>query len=262
MSRLGTIVVASLGFGAGFALLFLAQFVLSPVSRSIWLVPGLILIVVMLLGALPSYRPVEARLSVFFAYGSAFGIAHIVSLPPPAIGSAAERISVAAVPMLMVTLTLPLAFIIGSWRSHRSASWLTAGLLLGLLVAYFSGISGGTGGGAWERWLVEVLGLSAGTAEILVITLRKTIHFTFYGILAAAFLRAARAEKVPYSEAVLFAMVLAAAFAGFDELRQTTTAGRTGSALDFLIDLAGAMSFVWFLRRRGQAKSSIRSAKP
>lgn len=262
MSRLATLILASLAFAAGFALLFLAQFVLSPVSRSVWLVPGLILVVVMLLGALPSYRAAESRLAVFFGYGSVFGLAHLFSLPAPPIGSAAERISVAAVPMLMVAFALALAFYIGSWRSHRSSAWLTAGFVLGLLVAYFSGISGGTGGGAWERWLMNVLGLGAGAAEIIVVALRKTVHFTFYGILATAFFRAARAEKVVYSEAALFAVLLAAAFAGFDELRQTMTAGRTGSLLDFFIDMAGAMVFVAIVRRRSQEKSSIRIAKP
>lgn len=248
----------SLAFAAGFALLFLGQVAVSPTSRTVWLVPGLMLVVVMLLGVLPSYRPVESRLPFFFGYGSAFAIAYIYSVEPPIAGSTAERISRLAIPLLVLTLLVGLVFYIRSWPLHPSAKWLGIVFGLGLLLAYFSGEAGGTGHGGWERWLTQHLDLSPGAAYALVVIARKAVHIAFYGLLAFSAWSAARAEKISKPEAVLFAAILSMSHAGFDELRQSVTPDRTGSVWDLLIDLVGVVLFLTLATRPERPLKALR----
>lgn len=82
------------------------------------------------------------------------------------------------------------------------------------------------------------------------LVLRKIGHATIY---AALFLLWWRALRVLGDEgrAVIAALAISVGYAITDELHQTTVAGRHGSALDVLIDSAGAgAAALWAWRRR------------
>ena len=130
--------------------------------------------------------------------------------------------------------------------SQRVAGWLIGLLLVGLLVSYFSGPPGRLG---IIAVLLERLGITGDTAPYIV---RKVGHFTLYGILAWLATRASLAGGNNKGSAVLFAMAIALAVAGYDELRQSTHPVRVGSPTDVLIDLSGALVFSLLTRARKQ----------
>lgn len=240
MKGLGGTVAAALAFAAGFSSLFLALAALSSVTRAPWLVPALALALTWLVSQLRADdgRFRDAWLLLF--YGSAFGLCFLASLSD-APQSARVTDALAIVKFTLIAcLVVALPGHVLSWLGRPSFGWLHLGLGMGLAVAFFSGSVGGTGGGAWERWLVDTLGVSADAAAVLVIAIRKTVHFLFYGFLGLAFFRAARSERMATRGAIWFGLLAAALFAAFDEGRQTVLPDRTGSVLDFGIDLAGA----------------------
>jgi VanZ family protein len=118
------------------------------------------------------------------------------------------------------------------------------------LIAVMSGDAFGS-----ERtgaWLLPLLaralpGTDPGVLHGLHAVLRKMGHVVEYGVLAGLWLRGLR----PGPRAALLAVLLAAAYAVFDELRQTLAVTRTASALDVLLDAAGALVAVGCLEGRG-----------
>lgn len=85
--------------------------------------------------------------------------------------------------------------------------------------------------------------LDQATAEVWVIAVRKAIHFSYYGLLGLAAWASAKSGSLerPIGWAIFFALTCAT----FDELRQTTQPGRTGSTLDVLLDVFGAAVCIW-----------------
>jgi VanZ family protein len=136
-------------------------------------------------------------------------------------------------------------------QSQRVALWLVGLLLIGLLVSYFSGPPGKLG---ILAILLQKLGISGDTAPYVV---RKIGHFTLYGLLGWLAARASIAGGNKKAYAVLFALVMAAGIAGYDELRQSTIPVRVGSPTDVLIDLSGALFFA-LLTRAGKQKAPKR----
>jgi VanZ family protein len=232
-------------FAAGFVILFAAQFGVSAITSSIWIVPGLVLTVVGAIGLMPSMREPEQRAALFLLYGSLVALLFIWSAPPPARKTVAELTIALALPILYVTGVVGLLLWGPRFFKSGPARRLTLALAMGVLVVYFSGSSGGTGGGSWERWLAAHLGVSLHTAEILVIAFRKTIHFSFYGLLALAAYGAAKADKAKKADAIGMALCIALSHSLFDEIRQAQTPDRTGQISDVLIDMLGAAVFIW-----------------
>jgi VanZ family protein len=92
------------------------------------------------------------------------------------------------------------------------------------------------------RWLCPTA--SAETLERLHHLVRKAAHFMEYAILALLALRALRLSQPGHSfpKALVFALVVAAAYAATDEFHQSFVPGRTAAAGDVLIDTAGAFT--------------------
>jgi VanZ family protein len=85
--------------------------------------------------------------------------------------------------------------------------------------------------------------------------IRKTGHFTEYGILALLLYRAFRNRSATaWKRSWAFsALLIVAIYALSDEYHQTFTAMRTGSIYDSLIDIAGgfaALFFLWMMKRK------------
>lgn len=125
-----------------------------------------------------------------------------------------------------------------------------------LLLAYLSSSSGGAD--PMHKALMDWFHLSSQGADIATIAIRKTIHFTFYGLagyLAFRYVIASRTvhslndkwKQNPPALKVVWQMALAyvAILAAYDEIRQLFSPNRSGSAIDFMLDMAGACFFIW-----------------
>jgi VanZ family protein len=88
------------------------------------------------------------------------------------------------------------------------------------------------------RWLLPWA--SAGQITALHVLLRKGAHFTEYAILAALWLRALHRERIGGRRAGLIVLLACATWAFTDELHQAFEPTRDASALDVLLDSAGA----------------------
>ncbi|MEO6119855.1 MAG: VanZ family protein [Terriglobales bacterium] len=123
--------------------------------------------------------------------------------------------------------------------------WLPALLWLAVVAAFSTQAFGAnrTGG-----LLVMVLGwvnleLSAEMLGTVHFATRKTAHFVAYGILSTLFFRAFRGPepRVQWRGAwVLSALAVCLVTAALDEVNQSYTPGRGGSAYDVALDMAGA----------------------
>ena len=93
-------------------------------------------------------------------------------------------------------------------------------------------------------WMTSLFHVSQEQAEIIVRWLRKTIHFTAYGLVGYTLFRAAIAGKAIRLKAMAFSLIVVLCIASFDELRQTTAPNRSGSPWDVMLDEIGATTFV------------------
>ena len=112
-------------------------------------------------------------------------------------------------------------------RRTAFAAWLPVLVWAGVIFAFSSVPSLGTGLGTWD------------------LLLRKVAHLSEYALLGLLLARATRRPSV--------ALVLAAAYAVTDEVHQTFVEGRHGAPLDVGIDTLGAFVGVcvwtWWTRR-------------
>lgn len=104
------------------------------------------------------------------------------------------------------------------------------------------------------RWFSS--NLSPAAIQGFIFVLRKCAHLTEYAILAVLILRGLRSAGLNRERAwswrlARLAMCLAALYAATDELHQAFVPSRTGSAIDVLIDGAGAILGVIALHRWG-----------
>ena len=75
---------------------------------------------------------------------------------------------------------------------------------------------------------------------------RKLAHLTEYAILCFLFFRGfKKTTKISLMEALMLSLVLTVIYSLTDEFHQTFISGRTGKALDILIDFMGA--FIGFI---------------
>ncbi len=81
-----------------------------------------------------------------------------------------------------------------------------------------------------------------GLWDVLV---KKTGHFLAYAGLALLALRAVWGGKRPYLTATIIVLL----YASSDEFHQTFIAGRTGTPIDVLIDMGGALTCLWLVHR-------------
>lgn len=108
-------------------------------------------------------------------------------------------------------------------------------VLIGLATAYFSGSNGSAG--SLATYLMTTFHLSPQSAEVAVFVIRKSIHLTAYGMLAATFVIYWKPEKHFWTVGIFWPLVHAI----LDETKQTHIVNRTGSALDVGIDTIGAI---------------------
>ncbi len=86
--------------------------------------------------------------------------------------------------------------------------------------------------------------------RLLNLVVKKSGHFVGYGILAILYrLALIEHQGIEESEAVPWSWGLALFYAATDEFHQSMVPGRHSSALDVMIDGAGALAGLWAVHR-------------
>ena len=102
------------------------------------------------------------------------------------------------------------------------------------------------------RWLWEmVFGAVPDTRwDVIHLCIRKIGHFTGYGLIGLAWLRAWRLTlpRLSYLNDAILAVLGAALLASCDEYHQTFLPNRTGSPWDVLLDCCGALAMCLVVR--------------
>jgi VanZ family protein len=104
------------------------------------------------------------------------------------------------------------------------------------------------------HWLLP--GLAPDTLDLIHEFARKSVHFVNYFVLGLLLYRALRGPHKGWQRRwAVLAVLLAFAYAGSDEFHQSFEAGRGPSAMDALLDTAGASAaqvVMWAFLRRGE----------
>lgn len=142
-----------------------------------------------------------------------------------------------------------------AWNG-RAVGWRPA-LALALMGSLLALLSGGRGSaGGFIDWLMGTLDLDRAAAEMVAVAARKGVHFAFYGAMAWAALAYASHIGAKWRSGAAFALTWVLAHATFDEWRQSEAVGRTGSAADVALDMAGATAALLLAgRTRRRAES-------
>ena len=107
------------------------------------------------------------------------------------------------------------------------------------------------------------LSLSHDSLEPIHFAIRKLAHLGGYAVLALLLYRAFRggAKTAWMSRWAVSAFAVAAAYALFDEYHQSWTAQRTASIWDSLIDMAGSLIALGYVRISSYSRQSVRDGE-
>jgi VanZ family protein len=149
----------------------------------------------------------------------------------------------------------------------RVKNWLPA-IAWACLISFFS--TGVFSSDQTSLYLIPVLHLlipqaSAETLELMHAIIRKTAHLTEYFIFSILLVRALRGQERGWKlRWAIWAVVLAAGYASFDEFHQSFVPSRTASPWDALLDTAGASAaqVVLWLWHFSRARDSGAIATP
>lgn len=139
------------------------------------------------------------------------------------------------------------------WMSARSSRQLRPHFLMIAIAIWIAilGRASGPEGGAdpLREFLMRYLP-SESSVEFAVIAIRKSIHFVFYGIMAAMAYLSQDRETRSSKTIITVSLFVVLCEAILDEVRQSQFANRTGSAWDVVLDLAGAVFALRLMNRR------------
>jgi VanZ family protein len=151
--------------------------------------------------------------------------------------------------------------------TRKLLAWLPTLLWLGAIASFSTDtFSAAHTGGILMRIIHTVYGpISHRQFELLHFFIRKTAHFTVYGILGClAFLawRTTLPAPKPWTWGWSgLAMTVVFVAASLDEFHQTFIPSRTGTSRDVLLDLVGALFFqiviALFLRNPGRKRVAV-----
>ncbi len=125
--------------------------------------------------------------------------------------------------------------------SRPTLLWLIALIALAAGVGNLSGSAGGAG--VMTAWFRTWLHLPEAQLGDLVFGVRKSFHFSFYGVVALTSFLTSRSRKVELPLAFGFGILSTLCLATFDEGRQAFSPGRTSSPWDVFLDMTGAAVF-------------------
>lgn len=228
----------------GFAFLFVLG-LLTIASRdyaTIWLPLTLAAIVGLLLQIAPAPKSMSQPL--WLAIASGVIVLWMLSEPEVSFNEHHE-LRYVAMALMAVCATCALVVAVRTFTKvgmRHAYAWGLALVLMSWLIAYFSSPSGGSGG--MIAWAERLFAMSPDQAQSFIHIVRKTIHFCFYGSLGLTGFMWAKWCGAERRHSIAMGLCTVAAFASFDECRQTFFPNRTGSFWDVLLDLSGAVVFV------------------
>lgn len=242
--------VKGTGLFLGFLFSILILFVFSNGFGSLWMPIAAGIVAGFWFGMLPRLNASGARWYLAAFQANAMAWAFIISSGFLGFGPIG-RVQKAATGLWIVATVVPLIaclilFAKNQGRKRPARGWLFTIVIMGVLIGYASSSRGGAS--PMVAWFSTQFHLTTADAETAVIAFRKTVHFMFYGFLGFAAFRAGWGSGAGRTSAI-FAVGYVFTICGFDELRQATTLGRTGSAWDVLLDLIGATIFVTLTAR-------------
>lgn len=140
------------------------------------------------------------------------------------------------------------------WSVDSEMRWLFVASAFAVFIGGLSNSSGSPG--HLHEQIAAWLHISPEQAWHLVVGVRKTIHFSAYGLATLAAYRWSTANGAPgLWRGIAFTLPLAC----FDEFRQHFATGREGSPWDVALDMAGAATFLfiaWLIDRRYRAPAA------
>ncbi|MFI5386846.1 MAG: VanZ family protein [Fimbriimonadales bacterium] len=149
-------------------------------------------------------------------------------------------------------------------KSRPSINPIVLLMVTGWLISYFS--SGHGGSSPMIDWVMRAFHFDQETAENAVLVFRKTVHFTFYSVVAASAFATAVQNGAARRICFVAALLTTFAYAGFDEMRQSTQPDRNGSIWDVMLDMSGGcaalivVNLVTARRAAGGPKNARRSS--
>ncbi len=253
MRQIRAIFWSGLGFAFVFGLLLLVSFL----TTHAWLPIAYAVGFGLLLATVPAIQTARLATPIGTAMLVAVGAVWMRSEGLMTMGGRAITTEMMALAWLAAIAT-PALILAGVWR-HRLRSarsylpWLAVLIVLSVIVAQSS--NSGAGAGRMVDFMIRHFHFSKESAETVVVVFRKTIHFTFYGLVGFAAWRGGRDGGLWKDRLLLFAFAATLVVASFDEIRQSTQVGRTGSIWDVLLDMAGAAVFIVIAAATAKAKS-------
>lgn len=183
----------------------------------------------------PSLRRYSVGLPFLALYGFTYFAASLTGQEVVALGS-----------MAFQWVVVILGGLGSVWALHRSLEqpeskkkvvWILLAIGIGLLTAFFSSAQGGAG--KFMFFLQHVLGLDLEAATIVNFLVRKGLHLAVYALLAISAAMVARGKEVRLVPFLATGYAWALPHAVLDEMTQTGSSVRTGSAWDVVLDAVG-----------------------
>lgn len=227
---------------------------LTPYDIPMWPAVLMAVLVSQLFQRTPSLRPHALPLSL--GYAGLFMAGWIKSFPDAQVSVRLAWVEPAAVGLSLACGFFGLVSLVAQPARRSTMATIAFSVCLASLVAMFSGGAGGPD--PMREWFVG-LGWSATRAEVAVVTIRKSIHFTFYALLAASAYRGALPSGM--KSAAWFAFLFAVSHAVFDETRQRFSMVRMGTPIDVILDTSGilaALALHGVFRANRKSEDSVR----
>jgi len=86
-------------------------------------------------------------------------------------------------------------------------------------------------------------------------TIQNVLHIPVYGLLALLWILTLRAHGLPENRSVWAAILLSSAYGGLIEFYQTWVPGRFPSVMDFFVNVAGILLFVWVYQQFKESRA-------
>lgn len=226
--------------------------VASRFGESAWAVWALTMLFVTVLGKARRFEDALLRGTTGAAFAAGFFALWIKSTDIT-MGTTATAAAKIMVPGLMGSAALLAVVSLAALGRFSKATLGLLGLMMaGYAVALFSSSTGGPD--PMMHAFMDWFGFARGQAEAWVLVLRKTIHFMFYGLVALLTWFTLHHGADGRSPNFWWAGSFALGLATFDEYRQATSVGRTGSALDVVLDAAGIACFLYLAKYSSSRK--------
>lgn len=233
------------GFLFGFGLAFGLTAALDAVGPSPIEVWALFVLVGLALTRLPALGTPSLRAAPGALYGSVFMLLWVLSNPRRDYTHLRTLVYEADIAATSMCVAISALWFLSLYQKQPKSRLILSALgplfLCCWLVAYFSSSTGAAS--HFISWVSREFGWNQNTAYTVVLGVRKSLHFLFYGTISVLAMRLARLGGLA-RQAAAFGILFTLFHASFDEIRQAFYPDRGSSFLDVCLDMSGALVFV------------------